>query len=306
MTVSTYCDYGALEAGPTAIRATPDEWAERLSAPAALSSDRSNWSTALLRYWAGTSPQMDQPPLDHHYVVRHLGGAKHVERKHDGKLVSATVACGALTIVPAGTQFKWFTHGPIEFAHLYIPPTLLARAASRFDRVNALSLVDRIGCRDPLLESLYEAMLAELQHPRSASVLYLDSLLESFLLKLLLNHSSASLRGSPPREMLPAFRLKRVIDFVETYLDSELTLNDLAQVAGGSVFHFSRAFKNAVGAAPCRYVLRRRIERAKVLLTTSDLPLAGIAAACGFHHETHFSRTFSRLVGTTPARYRRE
>jgi AraC family transcriptional regulator len=287
-------------------RTTPDEWAARLSGPADLSSDMGAWSTALLRHWTDTSPEMDQPPLDHHYIVQHLGGAKRVERRHDGAPVSAIVEYGALTLVPAGTQFKWHTFGPIEFAHLYISPTMLASTALRFDRVNELTLIERVGCRDPLLESLYRAMLLELRRPHAPHILYLDSLLETFLLRLLIGHTSAHLRGPKPRETLPAFRLKRVIDFVEAHLGSPLNLADLTRVAGGSIFHFSRAFKNTTGYAPCQYVLQRRLIRAKLLLTTTDWPLASVAKACGFHDAIHLSRTFSRLVATTPARYRRE
>lgn len=305
MTASTTIIGAALPVSPVIGRASPDEWAENLSGPADLSSDRGNWSTALLRHWTNTSPEMDQPPLDHHYVVQHLGGAKRVERRLDGAPLSTIVECGALTIVPAGTQFKWHTHGPIEFAHLYISPVLLARTALRFDRANELSLIDRVGCRDPLLESLYKAMLVEIRQPHPATALYLDSLLESFLLKLLIEHTSASLCVPNLRETLPPFRFKRVIDFVEENLGKQLTLADIALVAGGSVFHFCRAFKNAAGVTPYQYVLRRRTERAKLILTTTDLPLAEIASACGFHDTASFSRTFSHLVGTTPIRYRR-
>jgi AraC family transcriptional regulator len=287
-------------------RTTPDEWAARLSGPADLSSDPGTWSTALVRHWTDTSPQMDQPPLDHHYIVQHLGGAKRVERRHDGAPVSAIVEYGAITVVPAGTQFNWHTFGPIEFAHLYISPTMLANTALRFDRVHELSLIERVGCRDPLLESLYRAMLVEIRQPHPPHVLYLDSLLETFLLKLLIGHTSAHLRSPKPRETLPAFRLKRVIDFVEAHLGSPLNLADLTLIAGGSVFHFSRAFKNTTGYAPCQYVLQRRLMRAKLLLTTTDWPLTNVANACGFHDTIHFSRTFSRMVGATPARYRRE
>lgn len=285
--------------------ATPDEWAARLSAPPDMTSNRANWPTALIRHWTGTSPHMDQPPLDHHYIVQHLGGPKRVERRRDGQAVSAVVVCRALTIVPAGTQFKWHTQGPIEFAHLYISPTLLAHAASRFDRVNELSLVERVGCRDPLLESLYTAMLEEIGQPRAIETLYLDSLLEAFMLKLLLDHSTSRLRGPKLRESLPAFRLKRVLEFVEAHLGDPLSLADLTLIAGGSVFHFSRAFRNSTGYTPYKYVLQRRVARAKLLLTTTSLSVASIASASGFHDAVHLTRTFSRLVGTTPARYRR-
>lgn len=286
-------------------RVTPDELAGTFSGPADLSSDRSAWSHALLRRWTGTSPAMTTLPLDYHLVIQHLGGTKKCERRGDGASITAIVECGALSVAPAGTEFKWNTQGPIGFAHLYLSPAQLATVAARFDRANSLSLIDRMGQRDPLLEALYTAMLAGVQCPGPASVLYLDSLLETFMLKLLRDHSNASLRGPKRTEMLPPYRLRRVIDFIEANLGKELMLNDLAQVAGGSVFHFSRAFKNALGDPPYRYLLRRRIERAKLLLTSSDLSLTTVALSCGFQNSAQFSKAFSRLVGVGPERYRR-
>jgi len=287
-------------------RVTPDQWAERLSGPAALSSSLTVWPSAQLRHWIGTSAAMDQPVLDHHYIVRHLGGAKLVERRLDGESVSQVVENGSITIVPAGSYFKWNTKGPIEFAHLYVSPSLLARTASRLDNGRALALTDKIGFRDPLLEALYSAMLAENRHPLLAEPLYLDSLLETFLLRLVQKYSTATRRETSPREVLPKFRVRRVKDFIEDRLEFPIALADLAQISGGSVYHFSRAFKNTVGASPYNYVLQRRAERAKVYLTTTDLALAEIAKACGFRNSIHLSKTFSRIVGIAPTRFRRE
>ena len=150
--------------------ATPYDWAAQLSGGPDLSSETGAWDTALLRHWTGTSPVMEQPCLDHHYIVQHLGGPKHVERRGDGPMRSAAITNGALTIVPAGTQFKWNTRGPIEFAHLYISPALLARSAARFDKAHEISLIDRIGVVDPLLMSLFGTMLEPGKHsPRFAS-----------------------------------------------------------------------------------------------------------------------------------------
>lgn len=286
-------------------RATPDEWAGQLSAPADLSSERSGWSTALMRHWTGGHPELDQPALDHHYIVQHLGGPKKVDRKRDGASVSAVVESGSLSIVPVGTHFKWHTQGPIEFAHLYLAPSMLSRMALRFEKLSDFSLVDRVGFRDPLLEASYSAMLNELRTNDAIEPLYMDSLLETFVIKLLREHSTArNLRSSKPREMLAAYQLKRVMEFVETRLGSNVALADLAGVAGGSVFHFSRAFRNTAGDTPYRYVLRRRIERAKHLLVTSDTPIADVARACGFSSHANFAKTFSRFVGTTPKRFR--
>lgn len=289
----------------TRARITPDQWAVNLSGPADLSSSRKVWPTAQLRHWIGTSPAMEQPPLDHHYIVQHLGGAKRVNRTLDGEPICQVVESGSLTIVPAGSQFKWLTQGPIEFAHLYISPALLTHTASRLDRGNALSLIDRVGCRDPLLEALYSAMSVENRLPLAADPLYLDSLLETFMLCLLRKHSTAARCNVPSREVLPKHRLRRVQDFIEDRLEFSITLADLAVIAGGSIYHFSRAFRNTVGNSPYNYVLRRRTERAKVYLSTTDLALNEIACACGFRNTLHMSKTFSRLIGIAPTRFRR-
>jgi len=289
---------------PTNNRITPAEWARRLSGPASVSSDGATWPTALLKHWVGTDPTMDQPPLDHHYVVQHLGGAKQVDRRCEGSMLTTIVEEGTLTFVPAGTEFKWHTRGPIEFAHLYISPALMARAALRFDRVNELSLVDTVGCRDPLLEALYAAMREEVYSQRAASPIYLDTLLESFLIKLLLDHSTACLRDTKSRETLPSFRIRRILDFIEAHLDHAFTLDDLVAVAGGSPFHFSRAFKNSVGDSPYKYLLRRRMAHAQRLLMSTDWPLPKIAQSCGFPGAVNFSRSFSRLLQVTPTQFR--
>jgi AraC family transcriptional regulator len=248
---------------------------------------------------------MDQPPLDHHYIVQHLGGAKSVQRCHDGASVSTIVELGALTVVPVGTQYKWYTRGPIEFAHLYLAPSLLARAALRFDYASSFSLIECVGGRHPLLEALFGALLAEVRLRRDVNVLYLDSLLDSFVFTMLRDISTAKVGERQPRETLAAFRLARVVEFIESTLDRQITLDDLVAIGGGSVFHFCRAFKNSTGRTPYQFVLRRRIERAKQLLANSEARLDEIATRCGFRDSLHFSKTFSRFAGMPPSRFRK-
>ena len=287
-------------------RVTPDAWAALLSASADYSSTRETWPTALIRHWTGTAAHTPQPALDHHYIAQHLGGAKHIERRHDGRTVSATVEAGALTVVSAGTQFNWHTRGPVEFAHLYIPPCYLEHMAVRLDRKSTWTLPDVVGFRDPLLESLFSAMLREIRRPDAASALYLDCLLDSFALRLLRDHSSARIRPDRPRETLTAFRVARVVEYIDAHLEHDITLADLVSVAGGSVYHFCRAFKNATGETPHQFAIRRRLERARFLLQTTELPVAEVASACGFRNAVHFARAFNRQWSDTPVRFRRE
>ena len=83
-----------------------------------------------------------------------------------------------------------------------------------------------------------------------------------------------------------------------------MSLSDLAAEAGTSRFHFARAFRNAMGVPPHRYLTLRRIERAKQLLHGTDLSLVDIALAVGFGSQSHFTLRFREAIGTTPRRFR--
>jgi AraC family transcriptional regulator len=96
-----------------------------------------------------------------------------------------------------------------------------------------------------------------------------------------------------------------VLDYIEANLAGDLTLARLASIACLSQFHFSRAFKTAVGRSPHRHVSAKRLERAKQLLGLGDQPLADIALALRFSSQANFTRAFRQATGQTPAQYRR-
>ena len=92
----------------------------------------------------------------------------------------------------------------------------------------------------------------------------------------------------------------------ETQLSQRLLVSDLASAVRLSPSHFARAFKQTIGCSPHNYLLRRRIERAKDRMRTTDEPLAQIALTYGFSDQAHFTRCFKRHEGETPtAWYRR-
>ncbi|MGA7438573.1 MAG: AraC family transcriptional regulator [Luteibacter sp.] len=98
---------------------------------------------------------------------------------------------------------------------------------------------------------------------------------------------------------------RRALAFMEQRLDQSFPVSDVADVCGLSVNHFSRAFRRSLGKPPHRWLLDRRIDRARELLQTTPLPLADIALACGFAEQSHFTRVFTRLVGMPPGAWRR-
>jgi AraC family transcriptional regulator len=96
-------------------------------------------------------------------------------------------------------------------------------------------------------------------------------------------------------------RLRRVTEFVETYLAGPLTLTSLARSAALSPFHFARAFKRTTGWAPHQFVTIRRVERARHLLLRTRDSVESIAAAVGFSNLSHFRRLFRAHIDILPS-----
>jgi len=116
----------------------------------------------------------------------------------------------------------------------------------------------------------------------------------------------AELPASAPQRWtgLAPHRLKRVLSCIELRLAEPIQVCELAREVHMSPFHFTRMFKLATGHSPHKYLTLQRIERAKELLATSDMPIAAIAAAVGYQTQAHFTGVFSRHAGATPKVYR--
>src|SRR5262249_13159476 len=116
--------------------------------------------------------------------------------------------------------------------------------------------------------------------------------------------------ASPAARVLPSSGLTRngarcVLDYIESNLSCELTLNELAGLVGLSRHHFARMFKRSIGAPPHRYVLERRGERAKGMLWSKAASLVEISLSTGFSSQSHFTTAFHRVVGVTPSEFQR-
>lgn len=95
-------------------------------------------------------------------------------------------------------------------------------------------------------------------------------------------------------------RLLRAKDRMDAASHEEWPVERLARVSHVSEAHFARAFKEAFGAPPHRYLLTRRIERAKALLRDTDLPITDIAFQTGWSSLGTFGRTFRDVTGESP------
>jgi AraC family transcriptional regulator len=103
---------------------------------------------------------------------------------------------------------------------------------------------------------------------------------------------------------LSKVRLRRVLDYIDSYLAQSLAIEELAQVAGLSKYHFGKMFKQSTNVTIHQYVLSRRIGQAQKLLSDPRYSLAYVALAAGFPNQSHFTTVFTSRMGITPAAYR--
>jgi AraC family transcriptional regulator len=126
-------------------------------------------------------------------------------------------------------------------------------------------------------------------------------------LVILLVRASRPGSGEPRPHTVPSNRrLGRLLEYIEDHLADDINVSDLSHAAGIPITEVNSGLRVATGFAPWQFVLLRRVERAKNLLTTSRRAMSEIALECGFSSSQHFATAFKKQVGTTPSVYRRE
>ncbi|MBA4047098.1 MAG: hypothetical protein C0476_01005 [Sphingomonas sp.] len=225
-----------------------------------------------------------------------------------GKLVGSPFKIAAsrttrVSFFPAGADSE-ITYSPtsetfgINFPQNYLK-SLISEGDSSFDFGPVLFQADE------QLIQLSLAAEAEIESPGFASTLLIEGISRALAVRLL-RIDPHSFISDADRIHLPAWKLRRVVDYIDVNLGADIRLSDLANIAGLSAFHFGRVFKRATGISPYHFVRQRRIERSCALLIDDKLDIAQLALSCGFSSQSHFTAAFTKSIGTSPARYRRQ
>jgi AraC family transcriptional regulator len=175
--------------------------------------------------------------------------------------------------------------------------------AENFDEPEVLvGLRQDLEFRDDALAGVVRAMVREVQEGCPHGSLYAESLSASVLLRVARTHGCARRE----RGMLTAAQLRRVDGLIADGASGGPTLAALADATGYSKAQFVRLFRRSTGTSPHRYVLLRRLDRARHLILTTTMPLAEVASEAGFSSQSHLNSAFVRRYGHTPGIARRE
>jgi AraC family transcriptional regulator len=245
---------------------------------------------------------LEIPALEHVIVAIHLGGPTRLECWREGRRFIGTAVQGDINIISFGTPSRWEVLDDNDLGlFLSVPKNLIDTIASESEIDPArLEIRNRFNIRDRELEVIASAIKKELELGSPSGRLYLGGLALAAASRLVVCHSSFT---SPPAwksEGLSDRRLKAVLTFIEDRLAEDLSLDQIATVAGISSSHLKTVFARSLGTPVHQYVIQRRVERAKELLTRTDLSITEIALAAGFAHQSHLARHMRRLLGESP------
>jgi AraC family transcriptional regulator len=238
-----------------------------------------------------------------HVVLR---GSVKYEVLTRGKALEFRASPGTTFILPRGTidELRW--GGPTHRIAVAIHPSLLVNALDETAHECNIELTEHWNLTDPHIIAVLLAMTTDLDGGSPAGRLYGESLANALAVYLLNRYTVRRYTPVAYQGGLPGYRLKRVLDHIGDNLAKDLSLSQLAAVAGMSPHYFAELFRRSTGHAPHRYVLLQRIERAKQGLHASGCSVVEVGLDAGFQNPSHFARMFRKFVGTSPSRFQSE
>jgi AraC family transcriptional regulator len=237
-----------------------------------------------------------------HLIMATLsGGAERHEisadggHRYDGPDLPSTIS-----FLPAGCERRLRLHNvKWRWAAIALDPGKISGMAS--------ASIEALGPLSGSEDSFVWNMLAEFERldalEGGLDTIYCDTMSLALILYLARRYGGARVNDTPIK--LPAWRLRRVTEFIDAHLSATIRVADLADLAQLSEGHFHRAFRASTGQTPLEFVHARRVAMAKQLLASSKLSVAQMAFRVGFLSPAHFSRVFRSVTGQSPSQYRR-
>jgi AraC family transcriptional regulator len=264
--------------------------------------DRCSWDglhVVLVHTKAGATRVPASP--DHRFGL-HVGRPVRAVCRVDGRTHRRLQSRGDIDLVPAGMPGVWEDDRPTTMLRVHLSPARIRAAAAGLgldpDRVE---LAPRFQVRDPRLEHIAWALEAELRAAEPGDTLYGESLATALAVHLVRQYRVTPGRIVEPQQGLSTRQRARMVEYIDANLDRRLSLAELAEVAGTSASHLKTLFRRTMGLPVHQYVVRRRVERARMLLEKGTGTIAEVALEVGFADQSHLARWMRRVLGVSPA-----
>lgn len=234
-------------------------------------------------------------------LLTHFGGS--TVREGDAEHLRSTVLPTQSLLIPPNTATHWHYSGTVDYAIFYLLESNDRLAVAL--RLLTEARQEPMSFSDPLVGAASRQLLDELQKGPGADAEFMQLLVRVLFEQSFRTLTTPAAGGINPRHVHFS-RLQAVLNFIRNHLDSDLSVANLAKIAGINVSYFRRLFHDATGMAPRDYVLSVRLEQARKLLTLSELPIIQIAEECGFASQSHLTARFRTAHAVTPAQFRKQ
>jgi AraC family transcriptional regulator len=278
---------------------------ERADAHVALQSPYSNWGSVAATRFRMRRTDVTLPALGVPAFGVNYGQHMQLQRTLNGRTVGASAVAGHLSLLPPDAPTRWVFDQPGDVALVSLNDRLFHRAVEEgADRdPRSVEIEPKFVIRDLVLERVAHRLLQEISEPGAASRLVTEELAQELAAHLILAHSNLAPQQARRLHTIAPHKLRRVEEFILSNLKSDLSLADIADAAGMSLFHLAKAFKQATGRTPHQYLTAQRLLHARALLHDGSFSIGQIARSVGLSH-SHFTVVFTRQLGMTPTKFR--
>ena len=254
-----------------------------------------------VRVMTDPAGRIETPPLPNPRIAIHLGSSVYMSCQRGGQKHGGLAVHGDIDIVPADTSCVWEPNGPDSALVVGIDSDVLATAAEELGlNRNQLEVINRFQIRDAQIEHICWALKAEMEGGYPTGRIFLDSLATALATALVRRHSSLAALPIPSSARMSGHRLRQALSYIEDNLKGELSLSEIAHVAGVSVSHLKTTFRQLTGSPIHQYVIQRRVERAAILLAQGKRSISEVAQETGFAHQSHLAKHMQRILGCSP------
>ncbi|MET4255080.1 AraC family transcriptional regulator [Bradyrhizobium sp. S3.12.5] len=247
------------------------------------------------------------PSVDAYMISLAMDDAARNHYWEGGRQVSsAPIRAGQILISDIRRDPRVLVDRPYQSVVYYLPRMAIDLLTDEADQphIDELQYEPGVWISDETIKHLTFSLTPAFRNPEEVSRLFMDHVTLAVARHTTQTYGAIA-APRPVKGGLAPWQERLAKELIANNLDGAISLGKIAVACGLSVEHFSRAFRNSTGFPPHTWLLRARVEAAKVMLRNQDALLPAIALRCGFADRSHFTRVFGRFVGLSPGAWRK-
>lgn len=271
-----------------------------------ISSAAFDWQNLIMEHHFLSASEWSEMETEQLTLTIKIGNSFIADWRLNGKLKRCNMRRGDIAILPKGIVNSAVCYDRSEVILLSVDSGLVDKIAEETLNINSIQVIPQRQVRDPQIVNIALALKAELETECMAGNIYRDYLTNALVVYLLTKYSNCD-RVLDKNATIDIDRAKidKVKDYINDNLAENLKLSKIAEIANISPYHFARLFKQKTGYSPHQYIIKHRIEKAKKLLSKTNLSIVEIADRVGCSSQSNFTSLFRKQVGITPQKYRK-